>query len=85
MLLVFLRCASRCPIAVASREGGNLFSVAAVSPSNGGRNPLLRACFRVDMDGEKSAAWANATKSAAVLCGWLMWLGPPLAPWILFG
>ena len=64
---VFFLCASRCPMAVASNAGGYLFMVASERPGNGGRNPLQSAVLRVDIAGEKSAAWANATKSAGVL------------------
>ena len=66
VLRAFLQCASRCPMAVASREGGNQFSVASVRPANG-KNPFCSACFKVDMAGENNAAWANATRSAGVL------------------
>ena len=64
---VFLLCASRCPMAVASNDGGYLLMVASDRPRNGGRNPLRSAVLRVDRAGEKSAAWAIATRSAGVL------------------
>ena len=56
VLCVFLCCASRWPITVAPKEGGHLFNVTINSPTNGGRNPLCRAVWRVEIDGEKSLA-----------------------------
>ena len=72
VLRVFLRWASRCPMAVASKEGAYLCKVALVRPVNGGKNPLCNALVSVDMAGENSAAWANATRSAGVFDGVLI-------------
>ena len=67
VLLVLRHCASICPMAMASNDGGNLVSVASLSPENGGRKPLRNAVRSVEMAGENRAAWANATRSAGVL------------------
>jgi hypothetical protein len=64
---MFFLLLSRWPIVVASREGGYFLRVVPESPMKGGRYPLYIAVNRVDRDGEKRAAWANATKSAGVL------------------
>ena len=72
VLCVFLRCASRWPMAVASNEGAYFRRVASVSPVNGGRKPLCNAFSRVDMTGENKAAWAKATRSTGVLAGLLI-------------
>ena len=66
-------------------------SVASVSPGNGGRKPFRSAVWRVEMAGENSAAWANATKLAGVsewqlragaakLCRLLLSVG--VGPWM---
>ena len=52
---------------VASRSGVYLRSSVTVSPGSGGMYPLRSAVVSVDMDGEKRAAWWNATMSAGVL------------------
>ena len=93
--LVFFLCASRCPITVASNDGGYLSRVASDRPGNGGRNPLGSAVLRVRRAGEKSAASANATRSAGVseclliasAAGWLVALAiggccKPLSCWV---
>ena len=41
---------------VASNEGGYQFRDVLVRPTNGGRNPLRRACLSVDTAGENNAA-----------------------------
>ena len=64
VLRVFLRCASMCPMVVASNDGGNLLIAASVSPMNGGRNPLASAVFSVERAGEKRVACAKVTRSA---------------------
>ena len=79
VLLVFRLCASRWPMAVASSDGAYLFSVVSLRPVNGGRNPFWSALLRVEMAGENSAAWANATRSAGVfalrlIAGAAIWL-----------
>ena len=72
VLRVFFRWASRWPIAVVSMDGAYFCRVVSVRPVNGGRNPLCKAVWSVVSAGENSAAWANATKSAGVLEGWLI-------------
>ena len=67
MLRVFLCCASRWPMAVASRDGAYFRKVVSVRPVNGGRNPLCNAVWRVVIAGENSTVCANATKLLGVL------------------
>ena len=67
VLLVFLRCASRCPMAVASMDGGKQLRDVSERPTNGGRKFFASALFNVEIDGENRAACAKATKSAWVL------------------
>ena len=65
---------------VASRKGVYFFSVASLSPVNGGKNPLWSALVRVEMADENNAAWANATRSAGVLDA-VSIAGAPLSDW----
>ena len=52
---------------VASRDGGYLRSAWRERPGRAGRKHFVMADSRVDMDGDHSAAWWNATMSAGVL------------------
>ena len=83
---------SKCPLIVALDVGGYFLSSLLVSPGIGGRYPLSSAVWRVEIAGEKSEAWANATSSGAValwliaVCDWcivLSWrVQSPLVLWL---
>ena len=46
--------------------GGNFDNVVVVRPGKGGKYPRDKAVCSVEMAGEKSAAWENATRSLGV-------------------
>ena len=53
---VFFRRLSKCPIVVASKDGGYFLSVRSDSPGRSGRYRLLMAVSSVVMAGDQSAA-----------------------------
>ena len=54
---------------VAIRLGGCFFRERLDRPGMGGMKPFVRALFRVDIVGEKRAAWAKATRSLGLALG----------------
>ena len=57
---------SKCPMVVASKDGGYFRRAWRESPGRGGKNCFVMAVSNVDRDGDHRAAWWNATMSAGV-------------------
>ena len=69
VVLYFCLALSRWPLIVAIRFGGYFLRERLVRPGIGGMKPFIRALFRVEIVGEKRAAWAKATRSLGLVLG----------------
>ena len=69
VVTVFLRCWSRCPLAMAADGGGNGMMSLKVISSHDVRKPESIALYRVDNAGFHNMVWSNTMRCVIVASG----------------